>query len=206
MEKCVEDIDSWMVLNVLKLNQDKTELVHISSRYRQCPVVDYVQVGDERISLSVSARNLGVYFDQHVKMDKHVKTVCQACHYHLWNIGKIRKYLSQGTSEILIHAYITSKLDSCNALLYGLPNCMLNKLQSIQNTAARIVTLTKKSEHITPILFKLHWLPVEFRIIFKVLLLVYKGLNSLAPGYISEMLPYRTCSRSLRSDSRSDSH
>ena len=93
-------------------------------------------------------------------------------------------------------------LDSCNALLYGLPNCMLNKLQSIQNTAARIVTLTKKSEHITPILFKLHWLPVKFRIIFKVLLLVYKGLNGLAPGYISEMLPYRTCSRSLRSDSQ----
>ena len=202
VEKCVEDIDSWMVLNGLKLNQDKTELVHISSRYRQCPVVDYVQVGDERISLSVSARNLGVYFDQHVKMDKHVKKVCQACHYHLWNIGKIRKNLSQGTSEILIHAYITSKLDSCNALLYGLPNCMLNKLQSIQNTAARIVTLTKKSEHITPILFKLHWLPVKFRIIFKVLLLVYKGLNGLAPGYISEMLPYRTCSRSLRSDSQ----
>ena len=79
---------------------------------------------------------------------------------------------------------------------------MINKLQTIQNAAARIVTFTKKSEHITPVLRKLHWLPVQYRIIFKVLLLVYKGLNGLAPAYISELLHYRTSSRSLRSSSQ----
>ena len=113
-----------------------------------------------------------------------------------------RRYLSQDTTEILIHAYITSKLDNCNSLLYGIPAYMINKLQTIQNAAARIVTFTKKTEHITPVLCKLHWLPVQYRIIFKVLLLVYKGLNCLAPNYISELLHYRTSSRSLRSSSQ----
>ena len=79
---------------------------------------------------------------------------------------------------------------------------MINKLQIIQNAAARIVTFTKKTDHITPLLCKLHWLPVQYRIIFKILLLVYKGLNGLAPAYISELLHYRTSSRLLRSASK----
>ena len=132
----------------------------------------------------------------------HVKNVGQASFYHLRNRSKIRRYLSQDTTEILIHAYITSKLDNCNSLLNGLPAYMINKLQTIQNAAARIVTFTKKTEHITPVLRKLHWLPVQYRIIFKVLLLVFKDLNGSAPAYISELLHHRTSSRSLRSSSR----
>ena len=139
-------------------------------------------------------------------MHVQVKNVCQASFYHLTNISKIRRCLSQDTTEILIHAYITSELDNCNSFLYGLPTCTINTLQTIQNAAARIVTFTKKSEHITPCLRKLHWLPVQYRIIFKVLLLVYKGLNGLAPAYISELLHYRTSSRSLRSSSQSQGH
>ena len=131
-----------------------------------------------------------------------MKKVCQASLYHLRNISKIRRYLSQETTEILIHAYITSKLDNCNSLLYGLPTYMINKLQIIQNAAARILTFTKKTNHITPVLCKLHWLPVQYRIVFKILLLVYKGLNGLAPTYISELLHYRTSSRLLRSASQ----
>ena len=79
---------------------------------------------------------------------------------------------------------------------------MINKLQIIQNAAARIVTFTKKTDYITPVLCKLHWLLVQYRIIFKILLLVCKGLNGLAPAYISELLHYRTSSRLLRSASQ----
>ena len=117
----------------------------------------------------------------------------------LINISKIRKYLTEETTEILVHAFVSSKLDYCNSLLYGLPKHMISSLQSVQNTAARIVTLTKKFDHITPVLIQLHWLPVHFRILFKVLLLVYKALNGMAPLYITELLSYRTCSRTLRS-------
>ena len=161
-----------MAFNRLKLNQDKPELLLISSRYRQSLALSYLEVGEEKICPGKSVRNLGVHFDRHARMHVHVKNVCQASFYHLRNISKIRRYLSQDTTEILIHACITSKLDNCNSLLYGLPTYMINKLQTIQKAAARIVTFTKKSEQIIRVLRKLHWLPVQYRIIFEVLLLV----------------------------------
>ena len=155
-------------------------------------------VGDEQILPKSSARNLGVTFDECCNMEEHVKKICKTSYYHLRNISKIRKYLTEETTEILVYAFVSSKLD-CNSLLYGLPKHMISSLQSVQNTAARIVTLTKKFDHITPVLIQLHWLPVHFRILFKVLLLVYKALNGMAPLYIMELLSYRTCSRTLRS-------
>ena len=81
-----------------------------------------------------------------------LKKLCVFCHYHLRNIAKIRKYLSEETSQILLRAFISSKLDSCNSSLYGLPKHLLNRLRSKQNTAARIVTLSKRFDHITPIM------------------------------------------------------
>ena len=127
----------------------------------------------KRLGLTESVGNLGVHFDQHARMHVQVKKVCQASLYHLKNISKIRRYVSQDTTEILIHAYKTSKLDNCNSLLYGLPTYMINKLQTIQNAAERIVTLRKKTDHIIPVLHKLHWLPVQYS-----LRVQYTGIRS----------------------------
>ena len=88
---------------------------------------------------------------------------------------------------------------SCNSLLHGIPKYLVCTLQRVQNTAARIVTSTRKYDSITPIMFKLHWLPLHSRIIFKLLLIVYEALNGKAPSYISSLLSHRTCSWSLRS-------
>ena len=88
---------------------------------------------------------------------------------------------------------------SCNSLLHGIPKYLVCTLQRVQNTAARIVMSTRKYDSITPIMFKLHWLPLHSRIIFKLLLIVYEALNGKAPSYISSILRHRTCSRSLRS-------
>ena len=85
-------------------------------------------------------------------MVEHVNKICKTSYYHLRNISKIRKYLTEETTEILVHAFVSSKLDYCNSLLYGLPKHMISSLQSVQNTAARIITLTKKFDHITPVL------------------------------------------------------
>lgn len=198
VERCVDEIDRWMCNNLLKLNQDKTELVVISSKFRHYPDLEHIRVGDEYIAPKSSARNLGVIIDNCLCMEQHVKKICSEANYHLRNISKIRKYLTQDSAEILVHAFIGSKLDYCNSILYGIPKKLICKLQRIQNTAARIVTLTRKYDSITPIMFKLHWLPVQFRIIFKLLLIVYKALNDKTPSYVSSLLSFRKFSRSLR--------
>ena len=140
----------------------------------------------------------------HLTLDKHIANVCKTSSFALRLIGSIRKYLNRSQAETLVHAFVTSRLNASNYLLLGLPECQIKKLQSIQSTAARLVTLKKKRNHITPILMGLHWLPVLQRIKFKTLLLTYKYLHGLAPPYISELLvPLNHGSRQLRS---SDQH
>ena len=138
--------------------------------------------------------------DPSADMEDHIKKICKTCHFHLTNISKIRTYLDRESTEAIIHAFVTTNLDYCNAILYGLPKVLLNRLQLVQNQrAARIVTFTKKHEHIAPSLIDLHWLPVEYRIIYKILLLVYKAINGLSPSYISNLLSFCSSSYSLRS-------
>ncbi len=134
-----------------------------------------------------SVRNLGVLFDSNL------------CIFHLKNISKLRPMLSMSNAEILIHAFMTSRLDYCNALLGGCSARFINKLQMIQNAAARVLTRTRKYDHISPVLSTLHWLPTKHRIDFKILLITYKALNGLAPQYLSELLSHYSPSRPLRS-------
>ena len=103
------------------------------------------------------------------------------------------------STERLVHAFITSKLDINNALLFGLPDTSLQKLQRVQNAAARLVSRIPKRSHITPVLMQLHWLPVSYRIMYKILLTVHKAIFGIAPSYIMDMLELKKSSRSLRS-------
>ena len=133
-------------------------------------------------------------------MLSHVNNICSSSFYYVYNIRRIRKYLSHRTATSLIHAFITSKLDYCNSLLYGLPTIHVNKLQRVQNAAARLVTNTCYICHITPILKDLHWLPVNYRIEFKIVLLTFKCLYGLAPQYLVDLIAVAAQSRyNLRS-------
>ena len=141
---------------------------------------------------SQSARNIGVIFDRTMTMLPHITSICKSASYHLRNISRIRKFLSTKTTEILVHAFVSSKLDHCNSLLYNVPKYILKKLQSVQNAAARLITCSRKYDHITSILKKLHWLPVSERIKFKILLLTFKALHQQSPNLHSRfvnMLP-----------------
>ena len=99
------------------------------------------------------------------------------------NIGRICKHLIKDAAETIIHAFVTSKLDSNNSLLYGITNTQVARLQRLQNIAARIITYTKRTDHISPVLANLHWLPVEQRLIYKLCLIVYKIMHNKAPKY-----------------------
>lgn len=105
--------------------------------------------------------------------------------------------MNKKDAEKRIHAFISSRLNYCNAILTGLPKKVTERLQLIQNSAARLLTRTKRREHISPVLAALHWIPVTFRIDFKVLLLIYKALNGLRPSYIANSLVKYLPSRTL---------
>ena len=115
VEHCVEEIDRWMISNKLKLNDDKTELIVFSSKFRPRPCLSNVQIGSECIEHSNTVRNLGVLFDQTLSFGEHVSKLCKSSHYHLRNISKIRKYLDENSTETLVHAFVSSKLDYCNS-------------------------------------------------------------------------------------------
>ena len=108
---CVQEINNWMILNGLKLNEKKTELLLLSSRYRPSLSLEFVRVGSETIQPSSSVRNLGVIFDPSADMEDHIKKICKTRHFHLTNTSKIRTYLDRESAEAIIHAFVTTNLD-----------------------------------------------------------------------------------------------
>ena len=166
------------------LNDRKTELLVICtprqvSKFR----LRGVSVGDSVITPSDTARNLGVFFDTHLNMESHITSICKSAYFMIYNLRRIRKYFDQDTMKTIIHACVTSKLDDCNGLLYGLADSQISKLQRVQNTCARLIYALPKFSSVTPLLRELHWLPVRQRITFKILMIVHKALNGQATKY-----------------------
>ena len=152
---------------------------------------------------NVLATDLGVKLDSNLTLSNHISAVCKTAFFALYKIGKIRPFLSLESTKTLVHAHVLSRLDFCNGILFGLPDNEIQKLQRVQNAAARLVTRAKKYDHISPILFQLHWLPIKYRINFKILSLVFLCLHDLAPSYLQELLVQYHPRRNLRSQSRS---
>ena len=118
IEMCVKEINAWLVHNGLKLNQDKSKLVLFTSKFRDEPILDHVEILDEKIKPVSTSKTLGVILDKYLSLAEHITKICKSAHFHLRNICKIRRYLDGKSTEILIHAFVSSKLDYCNSLLY----------------------------------------------------------------------------------------
>jgi len=142
---------------------------------------------------------IGALLDSKMTMEQHVNSVCRSCYAQLRQIGHIRQYLNICATKSLVNALVTSRIDYCNSLLNGVPKVILNKLQHVQNTAARLITRTSRRSHITPILKELHWLPIQQRIQYKLLVLTFKALHDEAPAYIKNLLQVYKPNRNLRS-------
>jgi len=119
-------------------------------------------------------------------MADHVAAVCRAGYYRLRQLRPTVKSLPVDAARTLIQAFISNRLDYCNAALCDITDTLLRKLQSVQNAAARLLTQTGRREHITPVLRQLHWLPVSRRIDFKLTVLMYQISRGLAPTYLQE--------------------
>ena len=198
LEGCLTDIYTWMSQNKLKLNADKTEVLVLGTPKQLAKIsVPSISVNGEIVKiLNIPIGKLGSVFDPSMNMAAHVSN------YHLRNIRRIRKYLAAESSKSAVISLVTSRFDYCNGLLCGIPEELICKLQRVQNNAARVITLTKKHDHITPVLKELHWLPVRKRIEFKTLLLAYKCLHGTAPSYLRELLKEYVPPRTLRSTSK----
>ena len=200
IRQCIDEIRTWMWENLLKLNGDKTEILIITTgKYKQHSFVDSVSIDGANIIPAEKVRNLGAVFDRTLNPEAFINSKCKSLWYLLRNISRVRRSLTIDSTKTIVQAYITSRLDYCNCLLYGAPAVHLNRLQKVQNYAARLVMLVPKRNHITPVLAKLHWLPVNRRVDFKTLMYTYKSLNGLAPEYLAELLHLYTPGRPLRS-------
>ena len=197
---CIEDTKAWMNSNKLKLNDDKTELILFKNKFQIKNHVDVsLDINGCDIVNSSQVRNLGVIFDEDLSLTPHVNAVYKSIIFQLSKIASIRKYITIEVAKTLVTSLIISRLDYCNSLFGNMTNENIGKLQLIQNYAARLIFGAKKKEHITPILIKLHWLPIKYRIDYKIALLCFKCLNNLAPMYLQNLLKIYVPRRSLRS-------
>ncbi len=198
---CLTDISSWMKDHHLQLNIAKTELLVVSAN----PSFHHnstFQLGSSTITPSKTARNLGVVIDDKLNFSDRITKIAQSCRFVLYNIKKIRPFLWEHATQLLVQALVLSRLDYCDALLASLPASSIKPLQLTQNTAARLIFNEPKRTHVTPLFISLHWLPIAAQCIkFKALMFAYRSTSGSAPLYLNSLLHTYVPSRSLRSAS-----
>ena len=184
-EISVAAAQEWMLSNKLKCNAEKTEMIMFAPS-RSAPLNQVsISIRGTEVGGSDCVRNLGLYQDNQLTMERHVNFICRSANFHLCRIGSIRRYLTTDSWKSLVHALVMSRLDYCNNLLYGLSKTLMDRMQRVQNKAARNVSRVPCHEHISLTLCKLHWLlPICARVDCKVLLYTYKTLHETAPAYL----------------------
>jgi hypothetical protein len=179
-----------MSANMLKLNPDKTEFIVFGSE-KQRKLLSHcfpINILGNELSPADKVKNLGVIFDASLSMSDHVSSISRQCYVNLRDFRRIRRYLSKDIAVLVANSLVSSRLDYCNSLFRSLSLKELHRLQCLQNAAARIVTNTSIMSHISPVLKSLHWLPVKYRIIFKILCITQKFIHTKIPKYFDTCL------------------
>jgi len=184
---CFDALQSWMSSNRLKLNPDKTEFIWFASSHNlQAVNQASISVGSVDVKPATSVRDLGVTFDNTLSMNDHISNTVKSCFFQLRQLRHVRRSLTKDNVKNLLHAFVTSRIDYCNALYSGLPQYQLDRLQSVLNAAARLYANASKHSHVSSILRdELHWLRIPERVAYKLCLTVSRCLHGLAPNYLS---------------------
>ena len=200
LQSCLASVQAWMSTNKLKLNPDKTEFLLIGNERQRSKYLSMFPVellGVETYPAK-SARNLGVIFDKNFNFRSHISAICSSCIYHIRDLRRIRRHLDLDSAKLLANALVSSRFDYSNSLLYGIAETDLTKLQRVLNRLARVVTKSPPFTHSVPPLRSLHWLPVKYRVHFKICLVTYKALHEDQPVYLRSLIAISLPSRSLR--------
>ncbi|XP_071841183.1 uncharacterized protein [Apostichopus japonicus] len=200
LSSTLENVKLWMQFNRLKMNDEKSEFIVFGSN-RQLPQcnTDVLSIVDTPVCPTDSVKLLGVYMDETLNLKHHISLKVRASALAMFNLKKIREYLDKSTCLKIANAMIFSHMDYCNGLFINLPASTLHPLQRIQNYTAKIILGRSKYDSASAALKELHILPVNGRVEYKILLLVYKCIHNSAPAYLSELLDIKTPVRSTRS-------
>ena len=203
LESCLSDLHAWFSHNWLALNPSKSEalLLGTSQRLKTLSTLSSVSVSGTTVPLTTQIKLLGVTLDQSLSFDSHITALSKSCFYHIRALRHIRPILSEDMANLIASSLVSSRLDYANACLFGISAKNLSRIQRIQNTLARVVTCSRSRSSSAPLLKHLHWLPVSARIHFKIALLTFKSLHTIAPSYLSSLIRPYVPSRALRSSS-----
>ena len=203
MRLCIDDIKDWMTDNKLKLNDDKTEVMIISSSRMSTALLipESFDIGNGSVPFSDTVKNLGVTLDCHLSLKTHVLNLVRTANFEPRRISSNRRLLTTEATATLVSAFILSRLDYWNSLLSGCPRSLIRRLQKVQNNTARLILGISKREHISPHLASLHWLPIDSRINYKLACICYNCMSTNSPPYLSDLLTVYTAARQLRSSS-----
>ena len=191
----------------LKINPDKTEIIaFLPENMRSKPTINGAFLEGECIRFSNVVKNLGFNLDRFLDMDYHVNLTVSLCYKLLSDVARVRHLLSDSDTESLVHSIVSSRLDYCNSVLFGINKCLVQKYQNVQNYAARIISKRKKCQSVRDVLEKLHWLPVERRIIFKLLTFTFKILNGMAPECLNSLISIKNADLFLLNNVYLDSY
>ena len=134
MEACVKDIKMWVAGIHLKLNDNKTEVITFTAPNVEMNMpIDVIHIGDYSIPPVKCVRDLGVVFNHSMTMHENITKTCASCYFHLRNISSIRDSLTDEATTQLVYAFVSSRIDYCNSLLYGIPENAVKRLQRVQN-------------------------------------------------------------------------
>ena len=171
----------------MKLNPNKTEII-IFTPDSSSKLIGLVHPSIGHITFKNSVKLLGVNLDDILSLESHVNSLTSSCYYHLRNIGQLKHKLSREDLKILTHSVISSKLDYCNVILFGINEGLIQKLQKVQNAAARLICKLPKHSSVTDAIKELHWLHVQERCVYKILLIVYKRFSCTSPSFLNSLL------------------
>ena len=196
IQSCISYVKAWATANMLKLIDNKTELMLVNSKrtnhLHNLPTS--ITIGNAQIPFKQSVktkktkRDLGFTLDCRLTMNAHVSNIARTCYFELHRLASIRRLLTSTATATLVSAFVLSRIDYCSSLLFGSTHDVTSHLQRIQNYAARVILRLPKSSSITIHLKSLHWLPVKVRSTYKIACLCHHCHSSTAPSYVTDML------------------